>query len=168
MYDARFKNINGKHRTWQLFYELIDQADRPYCVYTLKDREHQGYPSIKQAYLEMEDITEYDFANKYFDGWIHWERILNSAMVREHVNQWRKELELKIKAKALKALMKEAQEGGKESVSINKFLVQRGYVDKDTKGRPSKQQIKEEADRLASMELALAEDMERITTKELN
>lgn len=166
-FDKKFRNpVNNSFLTQALFLEITSDVQNVnnQIMYTLKDHPHKGYPSLKQLYLEMEDITEYEFAQKYLDGWPHWERLLNTNSIRPHIDQWRKELELKVKAKALRRLMDEAANNGKEAVSINKFLVQRGYVDKDTKGRPSKQAIKEEAQRLAHLESSLQEDLERIST----
>jgi DNA repair exonuclease SbcCD ATPase subunit len=170
---SKFRNsLNNKLVTVGLFLEHTNDIRNGFAIYTLKDQDHRigdrFYLALKPKYLELEDITEYEFATTYFENWTHWERILNVPELRKHIDQWRKELELKIKAKALKRLMKEAAEGGKEATSINKFLVQRGYVDKDTKGRPSKQAIKEEAERLASLEQSLNEDLARISLDQVN
>ena len=63
---------SGKPLTQGLFLE-IGYSDS--ALYTLKDNDHEyndkALPSIKRLYLEMEDVTEYEFANKYFLGWSH-------------------------------------------------------------------------------------------------
>ena len=164
-YDPRFRNDQGLYYTQVLFYEMTN-SDKSTVLYTLKDQEHMGYPSIKQLYLEMEDITEYEFANEYFGGWSHWLKLQKSQWFREHLSQWREELELKIKARALHAVRRKAQSTDKDAFSANKYLLEKGYETKKTSsnpvGRVSKERIKEEALRLKEEEDSVREDAARI------
>jgi hypothetical protein len=125
----------GRPITQSLFLE-IGYTDT--SVFTLKeyDYEYKGqtYPSLKRLYLEEEDPTEYDFACKYLLGWKHWQRILENKSVRAHIDEWREELEVKLRSRGVKALMLSAVSGNHQSA---KWMADRGW-DIRAAGRPSK------------------------------
>jgi hypothetical protein len=134
-------------------------------VYTLKDVDHEGYPSLYRLYMEVGDPTEYEFAIKHLNGWHHWQMLCSLSWFKEFVDRWRWELELRIKSGAVKRIMEEANEG-KSKFYANKFLVDGGWVAKeDSKtpvGRPSQERIRQEAERLNDVERAIKEDRERL------
>jgi hypothetical protein len=130
---------------------LIDSANKPLtqslfleigytdlAVYTLKERDYtyEGklYPSLKALYLEMEDVTEYEFATQHLLGWKHWQRLCANKQIGEYIAEWREELECKMRAKAAKQMMVLAEQG---SYQASKWLADRGW---DTRGagRPTK------------------------------
>lgn len=125
----------GKPITQSLFLEIGYTSN---SVYTLKevDHEYEGriYPSLKKLYLELEDTTEYEFANKYLLGWKHWQRIAENKALKPFVTEWREELELKLRSRAVKQMMELASGG---SYQASKWLADRGW---DTRGagRPTK------------------------------
>jgi hypothetical protein len=111
-------------------------------VYTLKewDHEYNGkvYPSLKNLYLKEEDPTEYVFASKHLLGWQHWKRLCENKVIAKHVDEWREELELKIRSQAVRDMQSLcASENGNYSAA--KFLADRGW-EKRGAGRPSKQE----------------------------
>lgn len=136
----------GRPLTQSLFLEI---GYSEYAVYTLKefDYEYKGavYPSLKKLYLKEEDPTEYVFAEKHLLGWQHWKRLCENKLVRKHVDEWREELELKIRSQAIRDMMNLcASENG--NFSAAKFLADRGW-EKRAAGRPSKAE-KERQDRI--------------------
>lgn len=162
--DRIFKNSNGRYRTSDLF-EEFNISEYP-AYWTLKGVDTK-LPSLKKIFLSYEDITEYDFAVDHFEDFAHWEEISRSPRIKEHVEQWRKELLLKIKARALKGIIHDAVKDNK--FECNKFLLTNGWVDKTEgpkRGRPSKEEIKQELHRQAETEKDLMDDLNRI--KELN
>lgn len=156
----KFKTVTGLYLLGKLF---LEQAyhDTERVLYTLKDEDHRGYPSLYRLYMEMEDLTEYEFANKHLDGWKHWEMLSSALWFRPFIVRWRKELELKLKARALREIMEEAASGGKHAFQANKYLIEKGWVEKPEgkRGRPSKNEILQEA--LSPSDVS--EDLERIT-----
>lgn len=162
--------IGTRYHTRSLFWEISQDKSRVRFTLKRKDYKIPGteliYPSIYRLYFEMEDILEYDFANKYFDNLEHWEEVCKSTYVKDHVTQMRKELELQVRSKALKHLKDQAvvSPDGKLKADINKYLLNRGWIDKttNTKGRPSKEDIKQELQRVTAVEKELQEDFERI------
>jgi hypothetical protein len=140
----------GRYLTQSLFIEVGYEVDK--AIYTIKDRDHEYkgkvYPSLKRLYLEMEDPTEYNFAQTYFASWPHWMRIYENKLFKTHIDEWREELEFKLRSKAAKQMIELAAQGNYQA---SKWLLDRGWTNRPA-GRPSK----------AEKEAALAQD-KRIT-----
>lgn len=165
MYNGnKFKNIMGSHLLKALFFEEAVDTDRPDVLYTLKLDDHLGYVSIHKAYVAMEDATEYEFALKYFDGWSHWKKLTACNWFKPFLDDMREELEVKLKARALNQIRKAAEDlDNKSSYVANKFIVDQGlHVKKDNRGRPSKEKIVQEANKLFQTKEEVDEDYERI------
>ena len=137
--------------------EMIDSLGRPITqslfleigyskasAYTLKDVDHEYegriYPSIKRLYMEMEDPTEYKFAVKYFLGWKHWQRICANVVIREHVDEWREELEYKMLSTATGQMIEMAKSCNYQA---SKWMADKGWAIKGA-GRPSKATLEKE------------------------
>jgi hypothetical protein len=133
--------------------------------YTLKDFDHQGYPSLYRLYLEVSDPTEYTFATKHFYNYDHWMKVSQTRWMAPLVSKWRTELELKIRSAALARLIAEGKATtSKNSFQANKYLLEKGWLDKESKGRPSKEAVQAEAKRQAAELKTLDEDYLRIVT----
>lgn len=138
---SKFLDDQGRMLTQGLFLEI--SYDENYAIYTLKDYDHtyngKLYPSLKLLYLEEEDPTEYDFAEKYFYNYAQWKRICENKVLLRYIADWREELELKMKAKAIKEMqaLVNSEQG---SFQANKYLLERGW-EKRGAGRPSKAEI---------------------------
>lgn len=140
-----FIDSGGRFLTQSIFLEFDYNTDL--AVYTAKDYDHEYngklYPSLKRLYLQEEDPTEYIFANKHLAGWPHWQRLCDNKWVRNFINQWREELEIKLRAQAVRALrdMCNSENGNFQAA---KFLADRGW-DKRAPGRPSKAELEKAA-----------------------
>ncbi len=165
MIDQRpaFKNSVGARLLRGLFYEETG-VDKSSVVYTLKDQDHEGYPSLYRLYMETGDPTEWKFATAYLDGWEHWERLCESSWFKPLVERWRRELHLRIASSALARIMAESKTTSRDSFTANRYLLERGWVAKDSKkgGRPSKDAIKAEAKAIAASTVQVSEDFERL------
>jgi hypothetical protein len=130
----RLVDTSGRPLTQSLFLEL---GYNDYSVYTLKDADHEWndkkYPSIKRLYLEMEDTTEYEFAKTYLLGWKHWIRLCENKQIMVHIAEWREELELKLRARAVKQMLELAGGGNYQAA---KWLADRGWDNRGA-GRPT-------------------------------
>ena len=146
---SKFRDIKGSFLTQGLFLEL--EYNESHAVYTLKeeDWEYKGktYPSIRRLYLECEDITEYEFANKYFGGWSHWKRLQGNKRILREIDEWREELEVKIRAQAIRSIVDQTASESQGSFQAAKWLADKGW-DKARVGRPSKSD-KEKDDKIA-------------------
>lgn len=130
--------------TQALFLEIGYQVDK--AVFTLKDDDHEyegnTYPSLKRLFLEMEDPTEYEFANKYLLGWSHWKRMNENKALKKHFEEWREELELRLRAQGIRAIIDQSCDD--KGFQAAKYLAEKGW-DKKQVGRPSKHdKIREE------------------------
>ena len=158
---SKFKTEGGIRYLKGLFFET--SRDKDTIVYTLKDQDHEGYPSLYRLFLEMEDPTEWRFSQEYLDGWSHWIQLQECNWFKPYVERWRTELELKLKGRALLEIQTTASnEDSKNHYNANKFLLEGGWKDKPEsrgRGRPKKE-AKEEVKATASR---LKQDLERIT-----
>lgn len=131
----KFLDSSGRPITQSLFLEI---GYTEHAIYTLKDQDHKWegklYPSLKRLYLEKEDVTEYDFATEYLLGWKHWQRICENKQIKLHVEEWREELEYKLRSRSTKQMIDLAASG---SYQAAKWVADRGW-DVRPAGRPSK------------------------------
>jgi len=139
----RLLGEGGTPITQSMFLE-IGYTDR--AVFTTKDKDYKYkgklYPSLKKLYLEYEDPTEYGFVMKYLVSWSQWKKLCANQRTLLEIEQWREELELKLRSQAVKDMIDQSAEGG--SFQASKWLSDRGW-DKRAAGRPSKkEQLKEQ------------------------
>jgi hypothetical protein len=137
-----FLDKMGKMITQSLFLEM---GYKDSAVYTLKE-DHYEYegkilPSLKRLYLECEDPTEYEFASKYLLGWRHWKRLCDNRLLRPYIDEWREELEVKLRCRGVKAAIEQATKGG--SFQAAKWVSDRGWEIRPP-GRPSKEEVERE------------------------
>lgn len=164
---SKYKTSNGQLVLKSLFYE--NGSDSGYVLYTLKDEDHKGYPSLYKLYLSEEDITEYRFANKYFYSWEHWCKICDSPFFKPYILRWREELSLMLLERAI-ARIKEISDGeGKDKLSATKYLLERGWEKTPRRaGRPDKA-IPEQTDEQRRFQIkTINEDYDRILQGTLN
>lgn len=133
----RLVDTMGRPLTQSLFLE-IGYSD--YAVYTLKEQDYAykgtNYPSLKRLYLKCEDPTEYEFATEYLLGWQHWKRLCENKVIAKHVEEWREELELKLRSQGVREMLNLcASEQG--NFSAAKYLANKEW-EKRAPGRPSK------------------------------
>ena len=138
----QFYDTEGRPLTQSLFLEIGYNLD--YAIYTFKHHDHtfkgKTYKSIRTLYLECADITEYEFASKYFIGWSHWKRICENKLVKKQVAEWREELEIRLRCQGVRAVIANARKGGYQAAL---WLTKRGW-DNRAAGRPSSEDIERE------------------------
>lgn len=151
---------SGRPMTQSLF---LEAQYSPFAIYTLKDDDYlyngKLYPSIKKLYLQTDDPTEYEFATTYLLGIKHWYRIAENKLIKPHVEEWRFELELKLRSRGLKEVVRSAKKG---SLGAAKFLVDRGWSDRAA-GRPSNEEMEREKKIRMSLIDEYQEDFKRLS-----
>lgn len=154
------KASNGVPLTQGLFLE-IGYSD--FAVFTLKDDDYeyngQLLPSLKRLYLEMEDIGEYEFATTYLLGWQHWQRMCANKQLLKHIDEWRYELELKLRSRAIKTVI--AKTASEQGINAAKWVAEKGW-DKGRVGRPSKQEEAREERLRAELDVDFGGDYSRV------
>jgi len=113
-----------KLRTQSLFIETNLSEEIP--LYTLKDHEHKGYPSLYQLFISADDPMEREFAKKHIPGgYLNWNRLCESPFFKPHIAKWREELDTIIRAKALLQIRVVADtHDGPTGYQANKFLLE--------------------------------------------
>lgn len=164
--DNKFKAPNGQFYTRQIFYEM-NTADVSLVLYTLKDYdiELNGrlIPSLSRLYIGMADVSEYDFALKYFGSWKHWKMISDANWFKEYITPMREELATKLMSLSVKRIAQLAEGDTRDAFQANRYLLDKGYITKvGAKGRPSKEAIQREAEALFKEKDDFNEDFKRL------
>ncbi len=139
---STFKDSCNRWLTSGLFYEARPDSDLEFAKFTLQEEDRLVQDvlliSIKKCYMSCTDPTEYEFANKFLGGWSHWKAIQASGPLKEHIITWRDELEVKLRAEAIKqiALLATTEKGYQAA----KFIADRGWKTRIA-GAPSKDEI---------------------------
>lgn len=126
--------------TQSMFYEMTYDKERDIdlCLFTLSenDKEIKGrvYHSLKKLYLDMEDLSEYEFATVIFGSYRIWENLCSVKWFQKHLEVWRRELRIKIRGKALKEMIR-SLDGTKSPPSFNtmKYLAELDKTQGNTK-----------------------------------
>jgi len=157
---SKMKTATGNFITQGIFLEL---GYKDSAIYTLKDEDYEfkgkTLPSIKRLYLELEDAVEYDFATKYLCGWGHWQRMINNKLISPHIEEWREELELKLRSRALKQILDTADT--EQGMAAKKWIADKGWSKREP-GRPSKADQMQEKKYKAKMMGEYSQDVARI------
>lgn len=182
------KDAMGRYRTQSLFWELRMKGDenlrgstdgtsspRNYTpLFTLKDYdlEKDGitYPSLKKKYMSYDHIPgfEYEFALDVFGSWDHWNKLANDTIpaIKNVIKEWRDELEIRLKAQAIKALIQTSRLDDVKGFNAAKYLADKGYAPQ--RGRPSKEEVEREKKVQAGVSKDLEADMERLGLSVVN
>lgn len=168
------KDDQGRFRTLSLFWEMRHQAGQHEPIFTTKDhdieKDGKTYISLKKIYMSYDHIPEYeyDFALAVFgpSGWKHFNKLATSkGPVSDLIKEWREELDIKIKAEALRAMMIASKGDDAKGVQAAKYLADKGYTTK--RGRPSKEEIARQTKIDAGAHKELEDDMKRLNLKVL-
>lgn len=130
--ELKFKNRMGAFKTEALFFEVGQSTEegevKPDVLYTLKDADFRGLPSLRRLYLECKDPSEYTFATQYFYSWEHWCLIRERPWIKEKLAKWREELNVLIQAEALVTVIEEATNPiSRSRLAAAKFLLESRY-----------------------------------------
>lgn len=169
------KNISSPTKGYRLTRKLFleeSKDDLTYVLYTLKSEDTQGYPSLHRLYLEERDPTEYQFSMKYLDGPSHLLQLEQLSWFKPYITRWRQELDSKLRAEALANIIHVANDKThKSNYEANKYLLSAGWKTKEEKtkvGRPSKDEIRRQAEELFSLDKETKEEYDRVMNKDLN
>lgn len=161
---SKLKASNGVPLTQGLFLEI---GYTEFSVFTTKDSDYEYngkvYPSLKRLYLEMEDVGEYEFATTYLLGWSHWQRMCSNKQIYKYIEEWREELELKLRSRAIKAVYDKI--GTEQGINAAKWIAEKGW-DKKSVGRPSKQEEAREKRLQEDLDVDFAGDWQRVVGSE--
>ena len=154
---SKFRNSANQRLTRGLFKEYGGN------VYTLKEVDQNGIPSLRRLYIECADVTEHRFATAHLEGWDHWQLLLSSPELRSEIDLWRAELQVKLRSDAIAKILEETQDPGNRGyMQALRYLADKTYMEVDNPKRPRGRPRKEE-ENLSDIELVrLEQDAERI------
>ncbi len=175
---SKFKNASGTYIIKPIFFEF-DDARHEYTVFTLKEQDlkyisqdgtEKIFPSLRRLFIEAEDPTEYSFATTYLDSWSHWKKLSSAPFFKPYLKEWREELEIRLRSSALLRMKTRAVGTSKDAMQADKILLSGGWKTEEekTRGRPSKQSIKQAAEELFTQRTEFDEDFDRITGSTMN
>jgi hypothetical protein len=158
------KDVNNKWRTYSLFWE---HRQKGYDYYwTLKDKGTEELPSLKEIYMSYRHAPEfeYEFAQEVIGSWPHWQKLCRSGL-KNYIAAWREELDVKLKAEAIRGAINVSKEGESDSsrLQANKWLADKGYA--PTRGRPSKLEKAQKLAQDAAVSSEIEDDLARVGLK---
>lgn len=169
-FRSQAKDDRNVMRTTSLFWEVRkDRAEDADFIplFSLKEEDHEVnghyFFSLKKIYLSYDHVPslEYDFAKDVFGSWEHWLKLTKSSM-RHEFQSWRDELDVRIKAEALRGLMQASRAPDARGVTAAKYLADKGYAEKRVAGRPSSGEVERQKKIAVDVQDRLSEDMARL------
>lgn len=161
------------YRTRSLFVDvqrhMRSEEDIEASLYWLERRNYTDddtRPVLKEHYLASMDPTGYETAIKFLGSYDHWDYMMKScAWFRDAVNQWKEELEVRLKSKAIAKIKEIAFSEDKQSLAAAKYIATADYDKVDGRGRPSNVEIRGKLKEAIEISEADKADMERIGLK---
>ena len=151
----KFKGNGAKWLTEGLFLETTQPNEN--ALYSLQpwDKRYKGtfFPSLHKLYVELGDVSEFEFANLYFDCYQHWLLIKGRPFFQEYYAKMVAELNAKLRGKALKTMLDQV-DGGEASQATLKYLADNDYMKKAPVGKPKRSRGKPKAGSVTSLDLA--------------
>ena len=157
--NSEYTDSMGRFRTKSLFVEQVGISGYDVePIYSLKGR--TGYIDLHEMYMEANDPTEYKFAIQAFNSWKHFKHLASLKWFSIILEDWREELEVKLRSGAIISLMTSAIEDGSRGVTAAKWVADRGWDKK--RGRPSKEEIARELKVTGRMSDEVSDDAKRL------
>lgn len=133
--------------------------------YNLSREDYKNTLSLYKLYMLADEPSEYNFANKYFEGWRHWEQIAGANWIKDKLELWREELAIKLQAEAVANVIRISKAGGKDALTAAKYVAERGWEKSQKRpvGRPLKSpDVLKEARRILDENELVEDDAQRI------
>ena len=164
----KLKDSMGRARTMSLFKETLPHGSPFEPVYTLGEKSVKGLPSAKEIYMQCSDPTEYKPAMKIVGNWQVWQRIVESEWMAPYIEEWREELEIKLRSEYLQKIADTAESGNEtQAFKAMQFMYKESIGDSSKpgtkkRGRPTKAEVARERKVQAQVEEEAQETLERL------
>lgn len=110
-----------------------------------------------KIYLEVADPTEYETAMCLIGDWEHYNLIRNHPKIKPTMDKWAKEVEVRLRSKAILQMAKHAN--APNGASAAKWIAEGAFMQRVLKNKQDKQAEQEVRDEIAER---VAGDMERL------
>lgn len=153
----KWRGFGNKFLTEGLFLEHCTNHDAVLYTTSTSDKRYKGkfVPSLHKLYVELEDVSEWNFANLYFGNYEHWLLVKSKPFFQEYYAAMVEELNAKLRGKAIKQMLDQVSEGEASQATL-KYLADNDYIPKASAGRPKKKKEK------AKPNLQVVEDLARL------
>ena len=128
---ARMCDSTGRKLTVGLFEELTDNPAT--AVFKLS--------AWRDVYVRVADPTDYRAAMELLGNWDHWLALCASRPFMAHLEQWRKEVEVKLRSEAIKELV--GQSKGAKGTMAAKWLAENGWAPRDMRKKKDRNEEQE-------------------------
>lgn len=144
-YDADFLfDVRGHRRTGSLFAETTQDKNR-HPVFTLRDYDYNGLPSMYQLYMRSTD--EYEAAMLTVGSMTHWRKLMSSSWFMTGdsnrnftgLTAWRKDMQARDASMAKSLLMSKVREGDRQAAQFLMTYATKGDtagLKESTKAKP--------------------------------
>lgn len=154
-----FLDKQNKFRTKSLFRETKVEGYRTF--FTLRDYDYDGHLSFKRKYLEIADPTEYQVGIQLLGSYKHWLRLLEAPWFKNHRDEWKEEVRVKIESENIERLQEWAKKKNSTGYGAVKTLIER-YGKVLVRGRPSRTEIDQKLHEALSDKKLVDLDAERL------
>lgn len=176
----RVKDNNNRYLTSEMFDDHPDNRRNhnkiaPYSLYEHDDMLYENgmvVKSMRKIFLETEDETGYECAIICFGNIDHWNRCLQSPKIKEEVEKWKEELQLRELALIKKACLSEIKSCGRSAMQAAKTLITLNNQDpnsltnrdKTKQPKPEEKEKKSPMSNLTEQQKQLMEDYKRLNS----
>jgi len=139
-------STKGHMRTSSLFVEKAALERKPFLSLRAQHQTETGI-SLRDYFIHytINDPTETVFAEEVFGEWRFWENLLKCKWFTPYVEDWRREADIKRKAMAFQAILKEIKEDGRSSFTAAKYLIEEPWKEKTKASKAKTKETTKEA-----------------------
>lgn len=150
-------NLGGKPSVKVLFIQYAETEEE-------KQNAKYDMENFHEVFLDEADLTEYKAAMRLTGSWEEWSRFKHQwPTFRYNIAKWKEELEVKLRSDAMSKLVSlVASKSDQTAATVCKFLVQSGWDKREGAGRPSKTEMRKQAQEIARVAADTKEEEDRI------
>lgn len=156
-----YKDVMGRYLTQALFLECYTGNDRYEPVFTLKEHDYKGLPSIRRLFLECDDPTGYEFAIKYLGSYAHWKELCDCKWFLVELEKWKEEMEIRSRSRAIRKIKEISETDTSAAYQAAKYVAEEGWKG-SKRGRPTKAEIEQQKKIEAGIKTEIEDDAERV------
>ena len=139
-----FRDTRNRYLTKSLFVETRTDVCDP--IFTLESKvDYDGLVSVYRLYMEADDPTEYVVAKRMLGDVQHWRALCEREFFIPYLEQWRDELQAKIKAESVEAIRRVANATSNGTVPAAKWVAEQDFLNLGKvgpkRGRPPKEKL---------------------------
>lgn len=160
-----YKSSGNVWYTRQLFFEPWQHINLDTKTILPVFSLHQDIPGLinaRRTFVELRDPTGYKWALRYLASYEHFTRLLTTTFFRDAVTEYTEEIKILIRSEALEKIISLSKGDTTQAGMAAKYLANYDWEKNQSRGRPSKEELKGELKRAAHALTEEQEDAKRI------